>query len=86
MSYLCRQWNATPQYKKLTSKTFYNMNKSQNSIKHYAEQKKIQKCLYCMITHTPNFRKDKPKLQGRKVDHFSRADGVGATGRGHKGT
>lgn len=59
------------------------MNKSR---KHYTEQKKIQKSLYCMITYICNFRKYKANLQWQKVDQFSRVNGVGVGGRGHKGT
>lgn len=58
------------------------MDKSQ---KHYTEQKKIQKSFYCMITYIYNFRKYKANLQWQKIDQFSRADGMGVIGRGHKG-
>lgn len=44
------------------------MNKFQ---KHYTEEKKIQKSLYCMITYICNFRKYKANLQWQKVDQFS---------------
>lgn len=58
------------------------MEKSQ---KHYAAQKKIQKCLYSVIIYIWNFRKDKPNSLWQKIDQLLKADGMGVIGRGHKG-
>lgn len=50
--------------KKLTMDNLYSMDKSQK----HAEQKMIQKNLYCMTIYIWNFREENPNLKWQKVD------------------